>query len=130
MKTVPALSKPVNEKDSQSVSEILELSPLSDFFKAIEKDPRISSTHIGVYASLLNYWNANGRVSPIRVFSHEMIGLVKLSCRDTYFKYIGELSEYGYIRYERSFNRTKRSEIYLPYGNCDVEHSVTKNRRH
>ncbi|MCE7044076.1 hypothetical protein [Dyadobacter sp. CY312] len=113
MKTRPALSKPANEKGSQSVSEIRELSPLADFFKAIQKDPRISTRHIGVYASLLHYWNDNGRVSPIRVFSHEMIGLVKLSCRDTYFKYIGELSAYGYIRYERSFNRKRPSEIYL-----------------
>ena len=113
MKALPVLSKPANEKDSQSVSELAELCLLADFFKAIEKDPRIRSTHIGVYASLLHYWNANGRVNPIRVFSHEMIGLIKLSCRDTYFKYIGELSEYGYIRYERSFNHNRPSEIYL-----------------
>lgn len=113
MKVMSTLLKQENEKGSLSVSEISELSPLADFFKAIEKDPRISSTHIGVYASLLNYWNAQGRADPIRVFSHQMITLAKMSCRDTYFKYVGELSEYGYIRYERSFNRTKPSEIYF-----------------
>jgi hypothetical protein len=113
MKAMSPQSKPENERGSLLVSEICELRPLADFFKAIEKDPRISSTHIGVYASLLNYWNAQGRSSPIRVFSHEMIGLAKLSCRDTYFKYVGELSAYGYIRYERSFNRNRPSEIYL-----------------
>ncbi len=100
-----------DEKDSLSASEISELSPLADFFKAIEKDPRIGSTHIGVYASLLNYWYAQGRISPIRFFIHQMIGLAKLSCRDTYFKYVGGLCEYGYIRYERSFNRNMPSEI-------------------
>ena len=116
MKAMPPQSKPENEKVSLSASEVSELSPLADFFKAIEKDPRIGSTHIGVYASLLNYWNAQGRISPIRVFSHQMIGLAKLSCRDTYFKYVGELSEYGYIRYERSFNRNRPSEIYFTCG--------------
>lgn len=113
MKTMSPQSKPENEKDSQSVSEISELSPLADFFKAIDKDPRINSTHIGVYASLLVHWNEQGRVGPVRVFSHQMLAWTKLSCRDTYFKYIGELSEYGYIRYERSFNRKRPSEIFF-----------------
>lgn len=32
------------------------LKPLSDFFNAIAGDPRISITHIGIYAALLQYW--------------------------------------------------------------------------
>lgn len=119
MKMIKAQSNQQSEKDSLLVSETCELGLLACFFKAIEKDPRISSTHIGVYASLLNYWNEQGRAGPIRVFSHQMLAKMKISCRDTYFKYIGELSEYGYIRYERSFNRNRPSEIYL--------HAVTKD---
>ncbi|OJV19765.1 MAG: hypothetical protein BGO21_22150 [Dyadobacter sp. 50-39] len=89
------------------------LGPLSDFFDAIAKDPRINSTHIGIYAALLEYWKRKGCPSPLQIFSHELIKLAKLSSRDTYFKYIRELSEYGYIRYERSFNRNVRSRIYF-----------------
>ncbi|MCF0049278.1 helix-turn-helix domain-containing protein [Dyadobacter sp. LJ53] len=89
------------------------LKPLSDFFDAIEKDARINSTHIGIYAALLQHWNRQGCPDRLEVFSYELIGLAKLSSRDTYFKYIRELSEYGYIRYERSFNRNKPSAIYL-----------------
>lgn len=121
MKTILLRSRPENEKDSRSASKTSELSRLAGFFKAIEKDPHISSMHIGVYASLLNYWNVHGRISPIRVFGHQMIGLAKLSCWDTYFKYVGELSEYGYIRYERSFNRNRPSEIYLQAVNNDTQ---------
>jgi hypothetical protein len=90
------------------------LNALSDFFDAIEKDARINSTHIGIYAALLQYWNRQGCPNRLEVFSHELIALAKLSSRDTYFKYIRELSEYGYIRYERSFNRNVRSRIYFP----------------
>jgi len=87
---------------------------LSNFFAAIAKDPRINSTHIGIYAALLEHWKRNGYPSPLEAFSHELIGLAKLSSRDTYFKYIRELSEYGYIRYERSLNRNVRSRIHFP----------------
>jgi hypothetical protein len=109
------LSTKGNEKDKLSASDMQLLRPLSDFFDAIEKDPRINSTHIGVYAALLQCWARRGCPSRLEVFSHELIGIAKLSSRDTYFKYIRELSEYGYIRYERSFNRNVRSRIYFPF---------------
>jgi len=112
MKTSRPLRQ-ANEKGKLSASDMLALKPLSDFFDAIEKDPRINSTHIGVYAALLQCWNQRGYPDRLEIFSHELIGLAKLSSRDTYFKYIRELSEYGYIRYERSFNRNKPSAIYL-----------------
>ena len=43
----------------------------------------------------------------------ELSPLAKLSCWDTYFKYVGELSDYSYIPYECSFNLNRPSEIYL-----------------
>lgn len=112
MKTSFSL-KQENGKDKLSVSDMSALKPLSDFFDAIEKDARINSTHIGIYAALLQCWNRQGFPDRLEVFSYELIGLAKLSSRDTYFKYIRELSEYGYIRYERSFNRNVRSRIYF-----------------
>jgi hypothetical protein len=39
--------------------------------------------------------------------------LAKISGVATYHKSIRELDEYGYIRYEPSYNRYKRSVIYL-----------------
>jgi len=113
MMKINILKKLENKKDRLSASDMSALKPLSDFFDAIEKDARINSTHIGIYAALLQYWNRQGCPDRLEVFSYELIGLAKLSSRDTYFKYIRELSEYGYIRYERSFNRNKPSAIYL-----------------
>jgi hypothetical protein len=45
-----------------------QLKALSDFFVAIENDPRISITHIGIYAALLQYWQKHE-------FSHPVIKL-------------------------------------------------------
>lgn len=89
------------------------LNYLSDFFWAIQSDARISITHIGIYAALLQYRIENGWANPIQVFSHEIMNLAKLSSAITYHKCVRQLSEYGYIRYEPSFNRTKGSKIYF-----------------
>ena len=86
---------------------------LSDFFEAIGTDARISITHIGIYAALLQYRVQNDFANPIQAFSHEILTIAKLSSAITYHKCVRELSEYGYIRYEPSFNKNKGSKIYF-----------------
>jgi len=90
------------------------LKPLTDFFAAIEQDGRISITHIGIYAALLQFRKANGDVNPVRVYSHKVMDLAKVSAATTYRKCVRELSAYGYIRYVPSFNRKQGSKIYFP----------------
>jgi len=89
------------------------LKPLSDFFAAIEKDGRVGIAHIGVYAALLQCWKGKDFAVPLVVFSHEIMQLAKIGSRDTYFRCVKELSEYGYIRYVPSFKRNQGSRIYF-----------------
>ncbi|MDE3183089.1 MAG: hypothetical protein KGM16_06690 [Bacteroidota bacterium] len=89
------------------------LNILSDFFEAIRPDGRISITHIGIYAALLQYRIQNNFANPIEAFSHEIMNIAKVSSAITYHKCVKELSEYGYIKYEPSFNRKKGSRIYF-----------------
>ncbi len=91
-----------------------QLNPLSDFFSAIQQDGRISITHIGIYAALLQYRIDNGFINPIQVFSYEIMQLAKISAPITYHKCVRELSEYGYINYMPSFKRNQGSKIYFP----------------
>lgn len=86
---------------------------LSDFFVAIETDARISITHIGIYAALLQYRVQAGFINPIQVFSREIMDIAKISSAMTYHKCVRDLSDYGYIRYEPSFNHTKGSKIFF-----------------
>jgi hypothetical protein len=90
-----------------------QLKPLSDFFQAIQHDGRISITHIGIYAALLQYRIDNGFNNPIHAFSYQIMRIAKLSSTITYLKCIRDLSEYGYIKYEPSFNRKKGSRIHF-----------------
>ncbi len=87
--------------------------PLSDFFNAIAGDPRISITHIGIYAALLQYWSEHHFENPVQVFSYEIMRIAKISASTTYHKSIRDLNSYGYIRYEPSFKRNKGSKVYF-----------------
>lgn len=87
--------------------------PLRAFLSAIHGDGRISITHIGIYVALWRYRMEHGFVNPIQVFSHEIMRIAKLSSAGTYHKCIKDLSDYGYIRYEPSYNRMKGSRVYF-----------------
>lgn len=89
------------------------LKPLSDFFSAIEKDFRISTTHIAIYAALLQYRADKGFINPIQVYRYEITRIAKISSPYTYHKCIQELSTYGYLKYEPSFKKTQGSKIYF-----------------
>jgi hypothetical protein len=89
------------------------IKPLSRFFEAIATDPRISITHIGIYAALLQYWQEHQFENPIHVFSYEVMRIAKISASTTYHKIIRELSAYGYIKYEPSYKRNQGSKVYL-----------------
>jgi len=89
------------------------MKPLSDFFSAIEKDARIGTTHIGIYAALLQYWQQNGCINPVCAFSYEIMRIAKVSAQATYHRCVKDLHSFGYIRYEPSFKRNSRSRVYL-----------------
>jgi hypothetical protein len=87
---------------------------LTNFFRAIAHDPRISITHIGIYAALLQYQQEHNFENPICAFSYEIMRLAKISGSATYHKVIKDLNDFGYITYTPSFKRNKASQIYIP----------------
>ncbi|KAF2334561.1 hypothetical protein [Flavobacterium nitrogenifigens] len=89
------------------------LKPLSDFFAAIEKDFRISTTHIAIYAALLQLRIGKGFINPVEVFSRDIVSIAKISSTYTYIKCVQDLNDYGYINYVRSFKKTQASKIYF-----------------
>ncbi|WP_018615684.1 hypothetical protein [Segetibacter koreensis] len=103
-----------------------QLNPLSEFFAAIDDDPRISITHIGIYAALLQYWKDHDYNSPFSAYSYQIMKLAKISARATYHKIIKDLSEYGYIRYEPSFKRNQCSKVHMFYPKCNLNENYKK----
>ena len=87
--------------------------PLSDFYKAIEDDVKINSTHISLYFALLQKWNLNQSQNPVLIVRDELMKTAKINARHTYNKCMNELDEYGYINYSPSSNPFARSTVYL-----------------
>ena len=100
------------------------LKPLSDFFKAIENDYRISITHIGIYVALLQFRAGKGFINPIRAYKNEIMDIAKISSPKTYYKCMRELSEYGYIKYESTRKRNQGSTIYFPYPISNIRSQI------
>jgi hypothetical protein len=94
---------------------------LSRFFERIALDPRISITHIGVFAALVQYRQESHQENPVQFFSHQIMRLAKISGTATYARIIRELDAYGYIRYEPSYKRNQGSKIYFPEDYADTK---------
>lgn len=89
------------------------LKPLSDFFAAVKKDYRISVTHIGIYAALLQFRTDKGFINPIEAYRYEIMEIAKISAPITYHKCMRELDEYGYLSYRPTKKKNQRSKIYF-----------------
>lgn len=90
-----------------------DLKPLSSFFLAIEKDFRISTTHIAIYAALLKFRIDKGFMNPVQAYSIEIQTIAKIASPKTYHKCMRELDAYGYIIYVPTKNKNKRSKVYF-----------------
>jgi len=90
-----------------------QLKPLTDFFTAIAKDPRIGVSHISLYCALLQNCNEPGRDSVIPIVGAEVMKAAKISGLGTYHRCIRDLHDYGYLRYQPSYNHRKKSKVYL-----------------
>ncbi|WP_264529721.1 hypothetical protein [Flavobacterium sp. N502540] len=90
-----------------------QLNPLTQFFKAIEKDRRISITHIGIFAALLQFRTTASYINPIKAYRHEIMKIAKISGPVTYHRCIRDLNDYGYINYLPKRNKNQKSIIYF-----------------
>lgn len=86
---------------------------LSGFFLAIENDFRIGTTHIAIFAALLQFRAKKDFVNPIQAYSIEIQHIAKIVSPKTYHKCMRELDSYGYIIYVPTKNKNKRSSIYF-----------------
>ncbi len=85
---------------------------LIPFIEKTGSDCRIGKGHLALYAALV-YLIVKHNKDNIRVFSHEVMPIAKISHGETYHLYLRQLAEYGYIEYTPSYNRFKGSRISL-----------------
>lgn len=86
---------------------------LTEFFKAIKEDNRITTTHISLYMALFEIWSRNDFQNPICITRHEIMEAAKISGIATFHKCIKDLKELMYISYLPSRNPAVKSCVYL-----------------
>lgn len=86
---------------------------LTGFFDLVIADERLNPTHISLYVALFQYWNVNRFRNPISISRSEIMKISKISAKGTYHKCMKELHEYGYIRYNPSYNPFRGSLVHL-----------------
>lgn len=83
------------------------------FMDRIQKDPRVSVVHIGIFSVMAHFCNQSSGTDRCVLFRQDLMKAAKISSPATYYKIINELSEYGYIGYVPSKCPSKGSLITL-----------------
>lgn len=86
---------------------------LAGFFERVAADERLNPTHISMYVSLFQFWNASRFKNPISISRNELMRVSKISAKATYHKCVKDLNDFGYLKYKPSFNPFKGSLVYL-----------------
>ena len=86
---------------------------LAGFFDRVATDERLNPTHISMYVSLFQFWNASRFKNPISISRGELMRVSKISAKATYHKCMKELNDFGYSKYKPSYNPFKGSLVYL-----------------
>lgn len=86
---------------------------LAGFFDRVAVDERLNPTHVSMYVSLFQFWNANRFQNPISISRNELMKVSKISAKATYHKCMKELNEWEYLKYKPSYNPFKGSLVYL-----------------
>lgn len=86
---------------------------LAGFFEKVADDDRLNPTHISMYVSIFQLWNANRFKNPISISRNMVMKICKISSTATYHKCIKELHEYGYLEYAPSYNPYRGSLVFL-----------------
>jgi hypothetical protein len=86
---------------------------LAGFFDRVSADERLNPTHISMYVSLFQFWNASRFQNPISISRNELMKVSKISSKATYHKCMKQLHEYGYLKYKPSYNPFKGSLVFL-----------------
>ena len=86
---------------------------LASFFDRVSIDERLNPTHVSMYVSLFQFWNANRFQNPISISRNELMKVSKISAKATYHKCMKELNEWQYLKYKPSYNPFKGSLVYL-----------------
>jgi hypothetical protein len=91
---------------------------LHTFLQRSRNDKRLAPCHISLYLGIFQRWVATEFQNPMRVVREELMGLSKVTGKNTYYKVIRELHEFGYIEYFPSSGKHEQSQVNMNVLKC------------
>jgi hypothetical protein len=90
-----------------------EIPDIALFMEQIRMDPRIGPLHISLYLAIFYCWRLQGGNDVVEFTGKELMPIAKIAGGTPFYRCIKQLHEYGYIRYEPSFNPAVKSRAVL-----------------
>lgn len=87
------------------------LEVLMSFINRSKADPRLSSTHVSVFLTLLFLCYRRKGDGKLQAFAKEVMPLAKISSPSTYLRCVNDLHTFGYLIYEPSYKNKVGSRI-------------------
>jgi hypothetical protein len=94
-------------------SRVNEMSDIVVFMEDARGDPRIGPLHVSLYVAMSYCWLQQGGKESVEFTGKELMQIAKIAGGTPFYRCIKQLHEYGYIRYEPSFNPAVKSRAIL-----------------
>ncbi len=82
-------------------------------FAKMGNDKRLQPSHVSLYMALLCFWNENNFQNPTNITRKNVMSICKIKSKVTYHKCIKDLNDFGYIKYEPSYNPFTGSSVTI-----------------
>lgn len=85
---------------------------LFDFMAIASQEPRFGPPHVSLFVAILFESHLQGKY-PVCIYARNLMKKAKINGVATYHRVIKELQEFGFIKYEPSYNPLLGSLIYI-----------------
>lgn len=92
---------------------MLLLDAIEKMYASLLADRRLSVWHLSICTALVLLWCRNGFANSIPISRKALMELAHIHSIATYHKCIKQLQDFGYIRYEPSFNPFAKTVVHL-----------------
>jgi hypothetical protein len=86
---------------------------VSEFLNCTADDCRITSTHIALYAILVEMYEKGGLAAPFSISRSRVMKMSKIRGKTTYHNHMSELVAFGFIKYEPSYHPRLGSMVWI-----------------
>jgi hypothetical protein len=86
---------------------------LNTFLWLLQRESRLTPSHISLYLALFHYWNCNRFQNPFPLFREKLMQISGIGSKNTYSRCLKDLHEFGYIRYDPSLHKNHRPKVSL-----------------